>query len=508
MSTKSLLIELDSVHSRLIRFAAANGFMPCLAQLMDQGACRDVEYEIPLQVAAWQSSQTGLSAVEHQFISFDNVLPGSYRNTRGFKHGAHLTRYWDHLSEAGKRVLVINNVMGALAKETINGIHICGFGIHVSGEYGAISAHPAVYADELNRRFPNDLYHIEDWGSQSLMKPGRLLESVCSNLGRKAQVCCEFMKGECWDHVHLGLDDLHGLGHMFIHNLDETLSGATSARATEWRNMLFEACSALDDAIAEVIHAAGPSANVACLTIGGVDCENTWSHQLDSLLTLFRTGGGRGQTQIYNRLGGAWNRLPHTAKRWILPLKTRLRDSYMARRRKSARAFAMPLNEEHGCIRVNLKGREPNGLIEPGTQYDRQCEEITAQLEAIREVKSGVRLVQEVVHLPTRLQYDPALPTSLPDLLVVWTRDKTINEVELASGARYVRAFRPARAGDHVIDGMLILKGPVWQNLNGEGSCSVLDITPTILRVHGQTIPRNMPGRPLNASVTGTVAAL
>lgn len=504
MSTKSLLIELDSIHSRLIQFAVANGFMPCLARLKGQGACRNVEYEIPLQVAAWQSSQTGLSAHEHQFISFENTLPGSYRSTRGFKHGARLNRYWDYLSESGKRVLVMNNVMGASVKETINGIHICSFATHVSGEYGDIKAHPAVHAHELSRRFPHDLYHIEDWGSQSLLKPGRLLESACSNLARKAQVYCEFMQSECWDHVHCGFDDLHGLGHVLIRNLDEILNDASSARASDRNSMIFTACSALDDAIAEIIDAAGSNVNVACLTIGGIDCENTWSHQLDSLLALFRDGGGRGQTRIYNRLGGAWNWLPHTIKRWMLPLKTGLRDVYMAARRKSVPAFAMPLNEEHGCIRINLRGREPNGMIEPGEQYDRLCAEITAQLEAVREVGSSAPLVQEVVHLPTRLQYDPASPISLPDLLVVWTRDKTIEKVELGTGAHYARAFRPARLGDHVIDGMLILNGPQWRNLNPEGSCSVLDVTPTILRVHDQPISPNMPGRPLDACITGT----
>jgi predicted AlkP superfamily phosphohydrolase/phosphomutase len=507
MSTKSLLIELDSVHSRLIQHAAVSGFMPRLARLMDGGFCRPVEFEIPLQVAAWQSSQTGLSAVDHQFVSFDNLRAGSYRNMRGFKHAAHLTRYWDHLSQAGKRVLVFNSVNGSITRGELNGIHICGFSTHISGDYDPVNSYPAHYAEELSRRFPDDPYHIEDWGSQSFLNPSRLLQGVCLNLARKARVYCEFMEKEPWDHVHFGFDDLHGLGHMLIRNLDETLKGASSADSADEKSMMFATCSALDEAIADVIDAAGPDVNVACLMMGGIDRENTWSHQLDSLLALFRTGGDRGQTRIYNSLGGAWNSLPHTAKKLIMPLKTRLRDLYLMNRRRSEPAFSMPLNEESGCIRINLRGREPNGTIEPGAQYDRLCEQITAQLEGVRDVASGVRLVQEVVHLPTRLQYDPALPTSLPDLLVVWTRDKTIEEVMTSSGVRYKRAFRPARAGDHVIDGMLILNGPQWQNLHSEGTCSVLDVAPTILQVHGQPVPPTMPGRPLDVSVTGTVAA-
>jgi predicted AlkP superfamily phosphohydrolase/phosphomutase len=507
MSTKSLLIELDSVHSRLIQHAAVSGFMPRLARLMYGGVCRPVEFEIPLQVAAWQSSQTGLSAVDHQFVSFDNLRSGSYRNTRGFRHAAHLTRYWDYLSEAGKRVLVFNSVMGKSVSGELNGIHICAFSTHTTGDYDPIDTYPAHYASELSHRFPDDLYHIEDWGSQTFLNPSRFLKSVRMNLARKAQVCCEIMERERWDHVHIGLDDLHGLGHMLIRNLDETLKGASSAGSVDEKSMMFTACSALDEAIADVIDAAGPNVNVACLMMGGIDCENTWSHQLDSLLALFRTDGHRGQTRIYNRLGGIWNRLPHTAKRSILPLKSRLRDLYLVNRRRSEPAFSMPLNEESGCIRINLRGREPRGTIEPGAHYERLCAEITTQLESVRDVESGARLVQEVVHLPTRLKYDPALPTSLPDLVVVWTRDKTIEEVILANGARYKRAFRPARAGDHVIDGMLILNGPQWQNVEPEGTCSVLDVTPTILRVHGQPVHRTMPGRPLDECMTGAVAA-
>src|SRR5262249_26522222 len=52
------------------------------------------------------------------------------------------------------------------------------------------------------------------------------------------------------------------------------------------------------------------------------------------------------------------------------------------------RAFTLPADLE-GCIRINLQGREPEGIIEPGGQYEDVCSELTEALEKLINPATG-----------------------------------------------------------------------------------------------------------------------
>jgi predicted AlkP superfamily phosphohydrolase/phosphomutase len=483
LSARTVLIELDSVHTRAVERAVALDLMPCVAGLLASGSRCKLDYEIPLQVAAWQSAQTGLSAAEHQFISYDNPIPGSYGNTRGFGPGSISSKYWERLSGAGKRVLVLNALMVVTPSEGINGVQVCGFSTHVSGDYNPTVSYPRQIAVELLEKFPNDLFHREDWGSLAFLDPARLTHSVCENLKRKRQVFADLLRQEEWDHAHIGLDDLHGIGHMLIRSNERDIDTAGGPASTAGGEFYMQACAELDRTISEIVSAAGEDATVMLVALGGIGAENHWSHQLDSLISPALGVGKPPKNTIYNRGGWAWNRLPHRIKQWLLPLKSSLRDKYIQRRRRHAPAFTSPLNEESGAIRINLAGREPEGTVESLAQYHELCSKIAEALLDWRDTESGTPLVDEVIHVPDALGFDPMQPSSLPDLLVNWSRQRTISVVECAGFGTCRRAFGPARLGDHVIDGFVISSEEV--RAGNLSSLSVLDIAPALLARHG-----------------------
>ena len=53
------------------------------------------------------------------------------------------------------------------------------------------------------------------------------------------------------------------------------------------------------------------------------------------------------------------------------------------------RAFAVPSNNMTGAIRINLKGREPEGLVEPGVEYEALRQEIIDALLALENPETG-----------------------------------------------------------------------------------------------------------------------
>ena len=74
-----------------------------------------------------------------------------------------------------------------------------------------------------------------------------------------------------------------------------------------------------------------------------------------------------------------------------------------------------------GGIRMNLEGREPAGLLEPGAEADRFCEQLAADLTALEDPRTGCRLIRRVAR--TAELYQGPHIDELPDLLVEWSDD-------------------------------------------------------------------------------------
>jgi predicted AlkP superfamily phosphohydrolase/phosphomutase len=77
-----------------------------------------------------------------------------------------------------------------------------------------------------------------------------------------------------------------------------------------------------------------------------------------------------------------------------------------------SRAYAMGL----GDIYVNLKGREADGLVEPGAEYDALRKELSERLTALTDPKNGQRAVSRVFRREE--VYRRFNPRLIPDLIV------------------------------------------------------------------------------------------
>ena len=62
----------------------------------------------------------------------------------------------------------------------------------------------------------------------------------------------------------------------------------------------------------------------------------------------------------------------------------------------SARAFYVPNNDLTAAIRINLKGRDPHGLVEPGREYDELCDWLTVRFKELINPATGRPAVDKV----------------------------------------------------------------------------------------------------------------
>lgn len=142
-------------------------------------------------------------------------------------------------------------------------------------------------------------------------------------------------------------------------------------------------------------------------------------------------------------------------------LPTAIRDR-LARKVDSAfidwertRAFCLPTDLE-GCIRINLEGREPMGIV-PESEFDALCEKIAADLSRLTD-STGRRVVRDVVK--TRDRYPGQRVDHLPDLVVLWEVTEQLECVRGDGFGEIGEAPPDARPGTHTGPGFLAALGP------------------------------------------------
>lgn len=472
MTARSIWIEIDSLHSNILLRAIDQGLMPNLARVVACGGRSRLGYEIPLQVAAWATAHTGLSVAEHGVTAYDQHIPGSYRTRIEPRPVPPGSAYWDLLSKMGKRVLVINSVNAFPAPE-VNGIQLNDWSVHVAGRYFKPTSFPPHIVASLEREFPDDPFAEGDCGNSEYVDAERLVNSISANLARKGLAFSKLIDLEAWDHVHIGIDDLHNLGHVVWDAFEEDNPGNALVR---------KALNHTDAVVGTFLERAGRDAMVMILVLGGIGRSNTWSHMVDKIIAHFegcKTGKVRNRN-LYGLLGRAWSAQPPWLTSRLLPLKSYLREFHLAPMRRRRRAYAMPLNEESGGIRINFRGREPNGLVAPGEEYEALLSELRDALLELRDSESGLPLVSEVL-LARDLVPEAIDHPAVPDIFIKWNRAKRMVSVQSKRLGRIEIDFLPTRTGDHHVDGLVMSNLRIPQ----ERSISVLDLAPTVAALHG-----------------------
>jgi predicted AlkP superfamily phosphohydrolase/phosphomutase len=161
---------------------------------------------------------------------------------------------------------------------------------------------------------------------------------------------------------------------------------------------------------------------------------------------------------------------------------------------KAARFFVVPHNEASGAIRINLKGREPNGCIHPGKEYDQLCDSLSHALMQLVCPQTGMPLVNNIVR-PRNIDDGPYLD-NFPDLLVIWNRLQPISQAFSPQIGTIKGQDLDLRPGNHIDDGIMFASGPGIPNGSHFEQASLMDLTATISAKLGVSLP-DIEGKPI-----------
>jgi predicted AlkP superfamily phosphohydrolase/phosphomutase len=148
---------------------------------------------------------------------------------------------------------------------------------------------------------------------------------------------------------------------------------------------------------------------------------------------------------------------------------------------------------------INVRGREPQGIVAPGAEYERTVAEVSQRLLAYRHPRTGEPVVA-AVHRREDIYHGPHAGGG-PDLLI-----ETARTVCMVEGLGR-RTIMPAgqgpeeRTGNHARDGILVLYGPDVRANVVLPTVAIEDVTPTVLYLLGLAVDGDMDGRVLGEAL-------
>jgi predicted AlkP superfamily phosphohydrolase/phosphomutase len=450
-----LAIGLDATESTLIRRMIDTGELPTMKSLLDRGTWRRVTSPTMFSSGAvWPNFSTGCQACDHGQYSIWNWDPAAME--LAYTDESRLVPFWKALAEDGATVGTIDIPFSPLL-----GLQT-GFEVHEWGAHsrvdGRVSASPAGVAatvsnDFAPHPFANPLATVPSEPSHV----GPFLDECIAGVRLRGDLAHRLISTERPDLTLVVFEEPHHAGHFVWHTVEPELPMYADLPPSALpERTLADLYRELDRQVGRLVDAAGPETTVVVFALHGMAPSRGLPDVLDPVLarlgmTHLREGDGPSTlTRLKDRmpapLRDLYRRLVPQAKRaqWG---KARLLPTYDWSR---TRAFALPI-EQYGLVRINLAGREAQGIV-PVEEYEQTCETIEA---ALRELSTadGRKVVQDVVRPPRGSH-----AAGLPDLVVHWSHAAFESPAQIDGVT--IPNIRREQTGEHAWDGFCIASGP------------------------------------------------
>lgn len=473
---KVIAIGLDAADRRLVEHWCDSGDLPVLQSLRARGAYGHLSGLPALgDDATWASFYTGVSPGRHGRFYWQYLDPSTYEGGLARDLNLPVEPFWAALSHSGLRVAVLD-VPKCPLTTNLNGIQVADWYVH-GRDYAKTCSWPPELAETLLTRFGDDRTDRSDTEAwlcwlQSLPeeKLPEFRRCLLEGIQKKTQFASELLEQGHWDFFLVVFKEAHCIGHQCWHLTGRSADAEYSSPPDDPVKEIYRA---LDSAIGEIVRHAGPQTTVMVFSDIGMDSNETAEHFLDQILQ-----------RLESRLVTPRQRARLATRRLKQTIRSRINGSRKGNRRhpRSDRlAYQVEHNEISGAIRINLAGREPEGIVLHGAEYERLCKSLTSELLALRDPRTGNRLVETVIS--AREMYPGENQHRLPDLFAVWAREAPITGATSASLGALTAADPRYRSGNHVVGGFYVGTGPtVLPGWHG-GPSSIMDLAPTVARL-------------------------
>lgn len=505
-SVPLVILGLDSGDPRLIRRWAQEGHLPTISSLMERGCYAQTSSpELMVEHGAWLSIFSGRSRAHHGCYYFRQLVPGSYDLRLVYGPEVDAPPFWASWRNGHKRVVVADVPQVAL-QSGVSGLQIANWAIH----RGYVSrapedqpaSEPAGLLDQLTQKFGPPLQIIEVPDANQAQNR-RLLGELLARVERKGAVCRYLIERERADLIVICFGESHTAGHQFWRYCGEA-SAHDQSNGREFAHATRDVYQAIDRQIGLLMAQLPQSTNVFLLSsIGMADHYPTGALMGAFCRQLGYQIQPQSKTSSFQPISIARRMLPEA---WRIALSRKLsretREQLFAQHfRTSANwkkttAFAIP-SIYTGFLRVNLRGREPEGIVEPGAPYHALLRRLENDLAQLIDPQTGQPAIEKVVR--SGELYGCTYPEVMPDLVVHWKPSTHfLDRVVHPNGELTQEKPEFFRDSEHMDHGFFAAAGPSIQSRGQIEDVEVLDLAPTFLALLNEPKLKQMTGNVLN----------
>ncbi|MEQ9359212.1 alkaline phosphatase family protein [Coleofasciculus chthonoplastes] len=540
-----IAIGLDAAEPSLLEKWMAQGYLENISRLRQQGIYGRLENFRDSNVeTAWTTFATGNPPQKTGFWAHMGLREGTYEfETRA----AYNFKEYPAFYALGEEYRVAAfDVPQVRLTDQINGVQVAAWGAH-SPQVETGSLPESLYQELVDKHGASPALHNDYAVCLDLKQAFQVEERLKTGIERRSAICQDLLERENWDLFLTVFNDPHSGGHLFWHLSQADHPLYESLRSRVSHDPLLAVYQEMDRAIGEILTKAPDDAYIVLFSAHGTGAATI---DLPSFIFLaeflyrFNFPGkwalGYGEVSdpvpplITKMKWNWWERHVWGTKYDANPLRRFLRRETPSRLFKliepfldkteagdlaspfqlvrqgervvpwnpaqwykplwsSMKAFALPSFAE-GYIRINLQGREPQGIVPP-SEYHALCDELCEKLYALKDARKGIPMVKRIVRTRNDPnERDPKLPDA--DLIVVWQEEYPTDVMDSPEYGRF-GPLPPYRGGSHRPEGFIMALGLGIEAGSSLSEGHVMDLGPTILELMGAQIPKRLQGKPL-----------
>jgi len=493
MAPRVMIIGLDGATFHFIRPLVAAGRLPVLASLMARGASGELRSTFPPHTAAaWTTCITGQRPGNHGVLYFHQLDSSKYSGRGGIVTSDAMRgrTIFDVASARNLRVAAMH-VPLTFPAWPVNGVMVSG--------YPTPAGSPAcAYPRDVAARV-GALHEVTRTSS-----PEKRLAFSLSRIAVLTRLCEEALVERSPDLFMTVFQDSDAAHHYFWRYHDKRSPAYTEADAQRYGDYIPQVYEALDHAVGQLLSHADAHTTIFIVSDHGGAMAAPNAFHVNAWLASKGLLGARDTSPSLMQRA-------YAARRWLLPAAARGRLLRMVQRANlegfdelrsgltqvdwpQTQAYRFMVTGQVEGIALNVVGRQPQGTVQPGAQYEAVRSALIDDLRALRTPDGDEPLVTDVyrredVFAGQNMEHAPDIVFRLHPLYRVGAALRPPLFTHLSAAD-----LSGPRNGWHDDFGILIAAGPGVAQGAALPDASILNMAPTFLRALGLRQPQWMDG--------------
>jgi predicted AlkP superfamily phosphohydrolase/phosphomutase len=500
--TKLLIIGLDGATFDLIKPWAAEGKLPTLARLMQDGATGDLESTLPpVTSPAWPTFMTGKNPGKHGVFDFIRPRAGSFDMVNASQIKGKLL--WEILSEAGYSVGVLN-VPITFPPRKVKGYMVPGL---LSPDQGK-----TVYPPDLLKPYEAELgkYRLTPNVQYKAGNEDEFIADLHDLIDTQLRYALRLMKDHPTDVLMLHFLATDNGSHALWRFMDQAHPRHDPTLFAKYGDALLKVYQHLDNAVRQVQAAGGNSDTIVMSDHGFGPLHRT----INLNILFIEKGLMHLKPKLFTQL--RWwafrNGLtPATAYKLLSKLGLQNVTAKVSRKARNemvgkflsfedvdwSKTIAYSMGHV-GQVYINLQGREPHGVVTPD-RYEAARQQVIDVLNALIDPLTGKPLVDRII--PREEAAHGPYADQGADLHLILDGYKTIAFPLFATEGRVLAPQIRGDSGCHRLHGIFIGSGAAFTRTTIDRA-RIIDLAPTVLHILNVPVPEDMDGRILIDALT------